>query len=77
MTLTQIRTRLNHLKRKFALPLTILRARIRDQNATPDPHHIVQTLIPQAARPALQTLLQWELPPHLSPAAARFSASRT
>ena len=119
MTLTQIRTRLNTLKRKFALPLTVLRARIlaeklclqwtaaqanrqplpethtlitqtaqtsrlpvttwsalhryldhiRDQNATPDPRQIVQTLIPQAARPALQTLLQWELPPHLSPAA--------
>ena len=120
MTLTQIRTRLNHLKRKFALPLAVLRLRIqaeklalewsiaqanhrpipqphalvsqiaRDsrlprpahrallhhferlqrEKTTPSPLDIVHHLLPQAANPAFQPLLQCDLPPHLSPAAA-------
>ena len=115
MSLSQIRTRLNTLKRKFALPLTTLRARIlaeklchqwhiaqanrqplpethtlvtqtaqtsrlpvttwsalhryldriRDQNATPDPHDIVQTLVPQAAARGLLTLLRFDLSANL------------
>ena len=116
MSLAQIRSRVNTLKRKFALPLTVLRARIlaeklcqdwtaaqanhqpqpephtlvtqtaqtsrlpvttwsalhryldriRDQNATPDPHEIVQTLVPQAAARGLLTLLRWDLSPNLA-----------
>ena len=120
MTLTQIRARLNHLKRKYALPLAILRLRIQaeklalewniaqagrqplptphtlvsqiaaasrlplptwsalhlhlerhqTQNTAPNPHDIVHHLLPQTANPAFQPLLQCDLPPHLSPAAA-------
>ena len=115
MTLSNIRSRVNTLKRKFALPLTVLRARIlaeklcqdwtaaqanrqpqpethtlvtqtaqtsrlpvttwsalhryldriRDQNTHPDPHEIVQTLVPQAAARGLLTLLRWDLSPNL------------
>ena len=120
MTLSQIRTRLTHLKRKYALPLAILRLRIQaeklalewniaqanrrplpppnalvtqiarasrlprpdrtallhhferlqQEKTTPSPLDIVHILLPQAANPALSALLKYDLPPHLSPAAA-------
>ena len=40
--------------------------RIRDQNTHPDPHDIVQTLVPQAAPRGLLTILRCDLSPNLA-----------
>ncbi len=67
MTLSQLRRRVDALKRRFAPELAIIRLRryladTRLQSDVPIPESIVLRLLPWASADRYSDLLRWELP---------------
>ncbi len=67
MTLSQIRCRVNPLKRRFAPELAIIKMRrylddTRRQEDVPMPDEIVLSLLPWASKDRYRAFLRWDLP---------------